>query len=84
MVIDIHMPGLDGIEARRRLRLSYSPGRTVPNIALTAHSMNGDHEKYPGQSFDGYVSKPLDEPTLIAPIGKFASVPVGTGIRAAS
>ncbi|MFN3314359.1 MAG: ATP-binding protein [Hyphomonas sp.] len=84
VLMDIHMPGLDGSEAFRRLRLSDSPSRTVPTIALTADSMHGDREKYLGQGFDGYVSKPIDERTLIATIGKILSVPIEAGLRAAS
>jgi PAS domain S-box-containing protein len=84
VLMDIHMPGLDGGEAFRRLRLSDSPNRTVPTIALTADSMHGDRERYLGQGFDGYVSKPIDERTLIATISKILSVPIEAGMRAAS
>lgn len=84
VLMDIHMPGLDGGEAFRRLRLSDSPNRTVPTIALTADSMHGDRERYLGQGFDGYVSKPIDERTLIATISKILSVPIEGGMRAAS
>ncbi|MFN7056671.1 ATP-binding protein [Hyphomonas sp.] len=84
VLMDIHMPGLDGAEAFRRLRLSDSPGRMVPVIALTADSMHGDREKYLAMGFDGYVSKPIDERTLTAMISRLLSVPVEDRMQVAS
>jgi CheY-like chemotaxis protein/anti-sigma regulatory factor (Ser/Thr protein kinase) len=70
VLMDIHMPGIDGTEALRRLRLSQSRNRLVPVIALTADSMRGDREKFLALGFDGYVSKPVDERDLISAIGQ--------------
>lgn len=75
VLMDIHMPGLDGEEAFKRLRTSGSLNRLVPVIALTADSMHGDREKYLSKGFDGYVSKPIDERTMITAISKILSVP---------
>jgi PAS domain S-box-containing protein len=74
VLMDIHMPGLDGAEAFKRLRMSNSPNRRTPVIALTADSMNGDREKFLAQGFDGYVSKPIDERSLIAAISQTLNV----------
>ena len=74
VLMDIHMPGLDGIEALKQLRMSASHNRFVPVIALTADSMQGDREKFLGMGFDGYVSKPIDERTLITAIGQTLSL----------
>ncbi|MEQ9317429.1 MAG: ATP-binding protein [Henriciella sp.] len=70
VLMDIHMPGLDGMEAFRRLRMSNSPNRLTPVIALTADSMLGDRERFLGMGFDGYVSKPIEERMLMTAIGQ--------------
>ena len=74
VLMDIHMPGLDGAEAFRRLRMSASPNRLIPVIALTADSMAGDRERYLSMGFDGYVSKPIDERTLVSAMSQVLSV----------
>jgi PAS domain S-box-containing protein len=73
VLMDIHMPGLDGAEAFKRLRNSGSVNRTTPVIALTADSMHGDREKFLSKGFDGYVSKPIEERTLVTAITKILS-----------
>ncbi|MGB3624701.1 MAG: ATP-binding protein, partial [Henriciella sp.] len=70
ILMDIHMPGLDGMEAFRRLRMSDSPNRLTPVIALTADSMPGDRERFLGMGFDGYVAKPIEERMLMTAIGQ--------------
>ena len=75
VLMDIHMPGLDGAEAFKRLRNSGSLNRVTPVIALTADSMRGDREKFLAKGFDGYVAKPIDERSLVSVIGQVLSVP---------
>jgi len=75
VLMDIHMPGLDGAEAFKRLRNSGSLNRVTPVIALTADSMRGDKEKFLSKGFDGYVAKPIDERSLVTVIGQVLSVP---------
>jgi CheY-like chemotaxis protein len=58
IVLDIWLPGMDGIEVLRRLR-SDQRVSTIPVLALTAHAMTGDREKYLSAGFDAYVSKPI-------------------------
>jgi len=59
ILMDVQMPGMDGIEATRKIRSSEKEGCKVPIIALTAYAMNGDCEQLLDSGFDGYVSKPM-------------------------
>jgi len=70
VLLDVSLPHLDGTEVLRRLR-AHALLRRLPVIALTAHAMAGDREKYLAQGFDDYVSKPIvDENLLLAAIAK--------------
>ncbi len=67
VLMDIQLPGMDGVEALARLR---ADGRTarVPVLALTAQAMEGDHERFLAAGFDAYVSKPVDIAELVATV----------------
>jgi CheY-like chemotaxis protein len=68
VLLDISLPAMDGTEVLRRMRADERL-RTLPVIALTAHAMAGDREKYLGMGFDAYVSKPIvDESVLLGEI----------------
>ena len=68
VLMDINMPELDGQRALDRLRASDGPNALVPVIALTADSMRGDREKYIARGFNGYVSKPIDQRSILTVI----------------
>ena len=59
VLMDIRLPGTDGLEALRRLR---EDERTadIPVVALTAQAMAGDRERFLEAGFNGYVSKPVN------------------------
>ncbi len=65
ILLDISLPEMDGTEVLAWLRLR-DDLKDVPVIALTAHAMAGDREKYLAIGFNDYVTKPiLDEDILI-------------------
>ena len=68
MLLDVHMPVMDGVETIRQIRASSEPWSDIPVIALTADAMSGDKERYLGMGMDGYLSKPLAERDLITEI----------------
>ncbi|MEM1151458.1 MAG: response regulator [Pseudomonadota bacterium] len=70
ILLDIHMPVMDGIRTFSKIReLPGSVGQ-LPVIALTADAMSGDRERYLDEGMSGYVSKPIDQRDLIAEIGR--------------
>lgn len=58
IILDIRLPGMDGIEVLNRVR-QHEHLRQLPVLALTAHAMSGDREKYLCAGFDEYASKPI-------------------------
>ncbi len=74
VLLDIHMPVLDGIQTLKRIRSSPEPWHDLPVIALTADAMSGDRERYLAEGMDGYISKPIDKLDLLIEIQKLLSV----------
>ncbi|MGA7874814.1 MAG: response regulator [Desulfoferrobacter sp.] len=64
LLLDISLPGIDGIELLQRIRCAPELNH-IPAIALTAHAMKNDGDRFIGQGFDGYVSKPIVDDTLL-------------------
>ena len=67
ILMDIHLPGIDGIEALRRLRADDAT-RAIPVIAVTASVMANDRQKIMAAGFDGYQSKPISVRPFLAAV----------------
>jgi len=70
VLLDIQMPGMDGLEVLSRIR---KKNFKLPVIAQTAHALSGDREKYLACGFNEYLSKPIDRNELISKIISFLS-----------
>ncbi len=64
VLLDVHMPVMDGQETIRRIRSSDQSWKDIPVIALTADAMSGDRERYIGMGMNDYISKPIDSREL--------------------
>src|SRR5271169_884134 len=64
VLLDVSLPEMDGTEVLSRLRADPRL-HELPVIALTAHAMAGDREKYLAAGFDDYVSKPIIDERLL-------------------
>ncbi len=64
ILMDIRMPVMDGIAAMKKLRADPNTDR-IPIIAITAHAMRGDKERFIQQGFDDFLAKPVDIHVLL-------------------
>jgi CheY-like chemotaxis protein len=64
VLMDVQLPGIDGVEALERLRQNERTA-SIPVLALTAQAMSGDRERFLEAGFDGYLSKPVDVAELL-------------------
>ena len=72
ILMDIQMPEMDGLEATAAIRAlpEDDPKRDIPIIALTAHAMSGDREKFIEAGMNDYLSKPMDVDALEAMLAR--------------
>ena len=71
VLMDVQMPGMDGLEATRQIRaLESALGQRVPIVAMTANAMKGDEATCLAAGMDGYVAKPFEADKLFALLGR--------------
>jgi two-component system cell cycle response regulator DivK len=72
VLMDVQLPGIDGVEALARLRRDERTA-SVPVLALTAQAMHGDRERFLAAGFDGYLSKPIDVVELLRTVEEYCT-----------
>jgi two-component system sensor histidine kinase/response regulator len=71
ILMDCHMPDLNGYEATARIRAYEGPGRHTPIIAMTAGARREDRERCLAEGMDSYLAKPVSKDTLLALVARF-------------
>lgn len=72
ILMDVQMPEMDGLEATSEIRKSeVKSDRHIPIVAMTAHAMKGDREKFLEAGMDDYLSKPVNPKELYSTIEKY-------------
>jgi two-component system cell cycle response regulator DivK len=72
VLLDMHLPGIDGMALVRELR---EDPRTValPVVAVTAHAMRGDRERFLAGGCNGYIAKPIQPATFVDEVRAYLS-----------
>ena len=70
ILMDIHLPGMDGLTVVRAMKEDARTSR-IPILALTAHAMRGDRDRFLEAGCDGYISKPIDVKTFLSSIQQY-------------
>ena len=71
VLMDMQMPGLDGLETTRRIRAMADPARAAtPVVAVTANAMADDERRCRAAGMDGYLTKPVDGASLLATVDR--------------
>src|SRR6185437_4889148 len=75
ILMDVQMPGMDGLEATRRIRALPGAVASAPIIALTANVLDHQRQTYLSCGMDGVVGKPIAPAALLAEILRLAGRP---------
>ena len=71
VLMDISMPDMNGIEATAAIRELTGDKARIPIIAMTAHAIKGDREKFIAAGMNDYISKPIDKQRLLKALDKW-------------
>jgi CheY-like chemotaxis protein len=75
ILMDVQMPFMDGVEATDAIRKrEKATGDHIPIVAMTAHAMSGDQQRFLQSGMDGYISKPVRPQELFDAIEDVLSV----------
>ncbi len=72
ILMDVQLPGMDGLEATRQLKEDPTT-RDIPVVAVTSYAMKGDREKALAAGCAGYITKPIDKDTFVREIATVLS-----------
>jgi CheY-like chemotaxis protein len=73
ILMDVQMPGMNGLEAAAEIRRREDSPHRVPIIAMTAHAMRSDRDRCLAAGMDAYLSKPIDAQEMIDLVENLAS-----------
>lgn len=76
VLMDVHMPEMDGFEATRHIRALAGPVAKIPIIAMTANVLAGDEEKCLAGGMNDYVGKPFKPADLMAKLARWSAAEV--------
>jgi two-component system, sensor histidine kinase and response regulator len=71
VLMDVQMPGVDGLEATRRIRTLPIAHAGVPVIAITANAMQGDDQRCLAAGMNDYITKPIDRARLLGKVSEW-------------
>jgi two-component system, cell cycle response regulator DivK len=70
ILMDIQLPGIDGLETTRRIRASKASA-PIPIIAITSYAMTGDRERLLAAGCNGYIEKPINPETIMSELNLY-------------
>ena len=74
VLMDIEMPEINGMDTTKAIReLEAGTGRHTPVVAMTAHTMKGDRERFLSAGMDDYISKPVSAPVFNEIIDRYSN-----------
>ncbi len=77
IVMDIQLPGMDGLEATKKLKENPAT-RDIPVVAVTSYAMKGDREGAAAAGCVGYITKPIDKTTFLQQVAAHLATRVKT------
>ena len=83
VLMDVQMPGMDGLEATHKIRALPGPAAQTPILALTANAMRGDDKKCLDAGMDGYAAKPIDKARFFAEMDRLLNTASSEDVPAA-